>query len=326
MNFKRYTVIAPALAALLALAAGCTTGPGVTGGFDRDFTVTGHNRLEVSTAAGDINVTGSADGKIHVHGQAHVSGSDVDDARKRLSDLTSNPPIEQTADGVRIGKDLMHLRNTTVSYDIQVPRDTEVVCTSASGSEVVRNVQGPLKMVSVSGSVTAEGVAGEAQLSSISGSVNAANMGDIVRATSVTGDITVNGAKGDVRAKLQSGSIKITNPGARVEADDTSGNIYVEGATSDAKAHTISGRVTVKGNPSTSDLWDLKTTSGTVDIGIAAGSNFHLLAESGSGEIRADVPIMIEEQGKHSMRAQIGSGGGRVEVHTLSGEIHLSPF
>jgi hypothetical protein len=32
----------------------------------------------------------------------------------------------------------------------------------------------------------------------------------------------------------------------------------------------------------------------------------------------------VEEQGKHSLRAHMGSGGGRVEVHTVSGEIRIS--
>jgi hypothetical protein len=49
-----------------------------------------------------------------------------------------------------------------------------------------------------------------------------------------------------------------------------------------------------------------------------------LAAEAISGEIKADIPIMVEEQGKHSLRARVGSGnGGRVEVHTVSGEIRL---
>jgi hypothetical protein len=33
------------------------------------------------------------------------------------------------------------------------------------------------------------------------------------------------------------------------------------------------------------------------------------------------VPVVIEEQGKHNLRARMGNGGGRVEVHTISGEI-----
>ncbi len=55
-----------------------------------------------------------------------------------------------------------------------------------------------------------------------------------------------------------------------------------------------------------------------------ANSSFRFAAEAISGEIRADIPIVIEEQGKHSLRAHIGNGGGRMEVHTVSGEIQVS--
>jgi DUF4097 and DUF4098 domain-containing protein YvlB len=68
----------------------------------------------------------------------------------------------------------------------------------------------------------------------------------------------------------------------------------------------------------------LKTVSGSVQTYVPANSNFRFSAEAISGEIRADIPIVIEEQGKHSLRAHIGSGGGRIEVHTVSGEIKVS--
>jgi DUF4097 and DUF4098 domain-containing protein YvlB len=57
---------------------------------------------------------------------------------------------------------------------------------------------------------------------------------------------------------------------------------------------------------------------------VPANASFHLAAEAVSGEIKTDIPIMVEEKGKHSLRARVGSGnGGRVEVHTVSGEIRL---
>jgi DUF4097 and DUF4098 domain-containing protein YvlB len=61
-----------------------------------------------------------------------------------------------------------------------------------------------------------------------------------------------------------------------------------------------------------------------VYLSVPASANLHLSAEAVSGEIRTDIPIMIEEQGKHTLRAQLGSGGGRVEVHTISGEIRVT--
>jgi len=103
-----------------------------------------------------------------------------------------------------------------------------------------------------------------------------------------------------------------------------SGEVEIEGAASDVKAHAASGRVSVQGNPGADSYWELKTMSGAVQLGVPSSANLHLSAEAVSGEIRTDVPIVVEEQGKHSLRAHMGSGGGRVDVHTVSGEIRVT--
>ncbi len=98
----------------------------------------------------------------------------------------------------------------------------------------------------------------------------------------------------------------------------------IQDAANDVTAHAASGRVYVQGNPGGQGYWNLKTASGGVQISVPASANFHLSAEAVSGEIRTDIPIVVEEQGKHSLRARVGNGGGRIEVHTASGEIRIS--
>ena len=109
-----------------------------------------------------------------------------------------------------------------------------------------------------------------------------------------------------------------------MDADSAGGSIDIQGANFDTKAHTVSGSVSVRGDPGEHGYWDLKTVAGKVQVYVPANSNFRFSAEAISGEIKTDIPIVIEEQGKHSLRAHIGTGGGRVEVHTVSGEIHIS--
>jgi len=324
MHFRRNfsSILITGVMVSVALAA-CAEGPAATGGFDRDFTVSGHTRLEITNDSGDVSISGSADGKIHVHGDVRANGSSMKAAQEKLSDIQSRPPVEQTSEGVRIGSDIVRLHNASISYTIEVPRDTEVSSSVASGAQTVRNLRGPIKLQSASGSLRAEHIEGAAQLNSLSGTVTASDIGDTVRGTSVSGDISIDHAKNDVRLSVQSGNIRVSNPGGRVEADLISGNVDVFGATGDVKVHGISGRLSVQGNPAAASFWELRNVSGGIDITVPPGANFHLLAEASTGEIRADIPIVIEEQGKHSLRAQVGTGGGRIEVHNTSGEIHL---
>jgi DUF4097 and DUF4098 domain-containing protein YvlB len=219
---------------------------------------------------------------------------------------------------------MRRVRNVSVSYVIEVPHDTEVASTVLSGAQTIQDVRGPVKAEAASGSIRVSHIQHQAQLSTLSGSIRADDIGEDIRANSASGTVTVSNIKGDVRISALSGSTQILKPGGRVEASTASGSVDVEGATNDVKAHAASGRVNVQGNPGANSYWDLKTASGSVQLAVPANASFHLAAEAVSGEIKADLPIMVEEQGKHSLRARVGSGnGGRIEVHTVSGEIRL---
>src|SRR5712691_8342255 len=88
------------LSAIFVLA-GCNTGPSVSGAFDRNYSVTGPLRLELTNASGDVDITGSADGKVHIHGEVRASGFGSESSQKRLDDTVLNPPIEQRGDTIR---------------------------------------------------------------------------------------------------------------------------------------------------------------------------------------------------------------------------------
>jgi DUF4097 and DUF4098 domain-containing protein YvlB len=306
------------------VVVGCNVGPSVSGSFERTFTVSGPIRLELTNTAGDVDITGSADGKVHIHADVRASGMGFDKPQKRLSDTLANPPVEQRGDTIRIGKEDAHLRNLSITYSIQVPHDTELSANVVSGAQTIRGIRGPVKVQAVSGVISVEKIDRDAQLNSTSGSVSATDIGNDVKISSVSGSVTVSNVKGDVIANAVAGVIRVSKPGGRVDANAGSGEVEIQGAMNNVKAHAASGLVSVMGNPGADSYWELKTISGGVQLNVPASSNFHLSAEAVSGEIRADIPIVIEEQGKRTLRAHMGTGGGRVEVHTVSGDIRVS--
>jgi len=323
---QRHSKLALPFVALAAVTIlfGCTTGPAVTGWFDRKYDVSGPIRLELTNASGDVDITGSGDGKVHIHGEVRASGFGSDSPQKRLDDTVSNPPLEQRGDTIRIGRDFSRMQNVTITYNIQVPHDTEVSASVASGAQTIRDVKGPVKVQAASGSIRVEKIDRDAQLTTASGSISATDVGSEVRVKSASGSVTVTNTRGDVIVDAFAGTIRVSRPGGRIDANTASGEVEIQGAANDVKAHAASGRVSVQGNPGSDSYWELKTMSGAVQLGVPSSANLHLSAEAVSGEIRTDVPIVIEEQGKHSLRAHMGNGGGRVDVHTVSGEIRVS--
>jgi DUF4097 and DUF4098 domain-containing protein YvlB len=312
------------LLSAVAVLVGCQNGPSVSGAFDRNYNVTGPIRLELANASGDVDITGSADGKVHIRGDVRASGFGSESSQKRLDEMLSNPPVEQRGDTIRIGKEMSRMHHVSIAYTIQVPHDTEVSVTVASGAQTIRGVRGPVKVQAASGTIRVEKIERDTQLSTASGSISVTDIGGEVRVKSATGTVTVANTRGDVIVDAIAGVIRVSHPGGRIEADTTSGDVDIQGAASDVKAHAMSGRVSVQGNPGADSYWELKTMSGSVQLGVPASANLHLSAEATSGEIRTDIPIVVEEQGKHSLRAHMGSGGGRVDVHTVSGEIRVT--
>jgi Putative adhesin len=303
-------------AALPALASESAT-------FDKSFSVTSPVRLEVSSASGNIEIRGSADGTVHIHGKVTPGWSIFGGGAKSVDEVAANPPLEQSGSTIRIGKNASWMKNVTIDYQVEVPHDTEIDSEVASGGITIDNVKGPVKASSASGYVHVYRVERDATLNAASGSIDVSTIGGYLRISSASGDATIADVKGELRVSEASGSIRIKRPGDRVDASTASGSIEVVDAENDIKVHAISGSIQVSGNPSANRLWDLKTVSGSVELRVPKNASFLLSAESTSGDIRTSIPVILEEQSKHALRAHIGDSAGRVEVHTVSGSVSV---
>jgi Putative adhesin len=294
--------------------------------FDRTFTVTGPSiRIELNNPSGNVDIHSGKDGQVHIHAKVTPGGWSVfSNGEKSAQEIVANPPLEQRGDTILIGKNSIFLKNVSIDYTIEVPVSTELDATLASGGITVNKLRGPVKVTSASGYIHVYQVEREVQVSAASGSIDVGTIGGFLRVNSASGSIEIADVKGDIKASAASGSVRIDRPADRVEASSASGSVKITGASNDVKAHVISGPINVSGNPSSNRLWELKTVSGSVDIQVPHSASFLLSAEATSGDIRTSIPVIIEEQNKHSLRAHVGDSSGRVEVRTVSGEINVS--
>ena len=315
--------IAAALFAAAVTLPGCGVAASEQGSFDRTLTVSGPARLELANGSGSVQITGGPPGKVHIHAEVRVHGLLFENPQQRLADIVSNPPIEQRGDTIRVGKEGSRLRNVSISYTIEVPRETEVEATTGSGSEALRDVRGPVKLSTGSGTIHAQRVEREASLSTGSGAIEASELGDDVHASTGSGAITLSGVKGGVRGSTGSGTIRVTGSAGRLQLSTGSGSIAVSGASNDLNVHTAAGTITIDGDPAANSTWEMRTASGSVELTVPPSANFLFSASAVSGGIRTDIPIVVEEQSRHELRARLGSGGARVQVRTVSGDIRV---
>lgn len=309
--------------AIASMFSGCGVAASDEGSFDRTLTVSGPARLELSNGSGAVQITGGEPGKVRVRGVVRVRGFLFESAQQRLADILANPPVEQRGDTIRIGKDGSRLRNISISYTIEVPRETEVDASVGSGEEELRDVRGPVKLTAGSGGIHAQKVDRESIFSTGSGTIEAGDLGDDVRASTGSGSITLSHVKGEVRSNTGSGPIRVSSSGGRVQLSTGSGLITVSGASNDVNIHTASGTISIDGNPAANSTWEMHTASGSVELIVPPTANFLFSAYAVSGGIHTDIPIVVEEQSRHELRARLGNGGARVQVRTVSGEIRV---
>jgi len=306
------------------VAAGCRSQPNAEGSFDKTFEVSGPVRIELTNGSGDSRVTAGPAGEVRIHGEIRARGWSPENAKQKLSEIESHPPVSQENNLIRVGGVGQRLNNLSIDYTIVVPANTQLHCVTGSGDVDVRGIQGPANFTSGSGNIKAAGIGNDVQALAGSGDVRLSDVQGQVQITTGSGDMTVHGAKGAVRLHTGSGTVGVEQPNDAVVAETGSGDVSVEGAHADLRVHTGSGSVEINGNPGASIYWDLHASSGDVSLHVPSDASFRLYAHTSSGDIDAGIPIVLEgTAAKHEIRARIGDGKGRVEIETSSGKITL---
>jgi hypothetical protein len=272
----KYAIAAAALAlaALPALASEAT--------FERNLQVNGRVELAVATGSGNIRLTRGSGNQVHVFGRVKSSWGNED----RVHEIAANPPIEQTGNIIRIGKNHDNWHNISIDYEIQAPDNTFLDASSGSGN------------------VDDDGVGENAKLSTGSGNIHA---------TGLKGAFTVNTGSGDIVAQ-QSGS-------GDVKAQTGSGNIELKDLHGGLRAGTGSGDIKISGSPE--GEWKLETGSGNIEFW-PGNSGMTLDASTGSGTVHTDHEMTVQGSfDHHHITGKINGGGPTVRIQTGSGDVRI---
>lgn len=278
MKYAIAAATALAIAALPALASEAT--------FERNLQVNGRVELSVGTGSGNIHITRGSGTQVHVFGRVksnHWGGGDSD---QRVHEIANNPPIEQTGNIIRIGKNHDNWHNISIDYEIQAPDNTFLDASSGSGD------------------LNDEGVGENAKLSTGSGNIHASGL---------KGAFTVNTGSGDIVAE-QSGE-------GDVKAQTGSGNIELRDLHGALRAGTGSGDIKISGSPA--GEWKLETGSGNIEFW-PGNSGMTLDASTGSGTVHSDHEMTVQGSfDHHHITGKINGGGPTVRIQTGSGDVRI---
>lgn len=125
--------------------------------------------------------------------------------------------------------------------------------------------------------------------------------------STVNGGIDVSGLSSDVSVSTVNGGIVVASTGT-------------------VGAKTVNGSIDASmGAASWSGTLEFKTVNGSIHLTLPAGAAAAVSAQTLNGDFASDFPLTVEagEWGPKNVSGSIGSGGGRLDLETVNGEIEI---
>jgi Toastrack DUF4097 len=225
-------------------------------------------------------------------GERVVIRGRTDHDLERDVEITSGTGWIRVTDGpagsLRVGPITVRSGGHTPELDIEVPRGVRISARTLSGD------------------IDAIGVAGPSRWQSASGRIRIGAEGGPLSIETMSGDVLVEaGAPLAVTARTVSGSVRARAP--RLSATDvatTSGDVTLDASLDASGAHSV--------------------TSVSGDLLLVTGSPVTVDLQSVTGDIMASLPHRSDgARGRRTVT--VGSGAVRVDVKTMSGDVHVRP-
>lgn len=182
----------------------------------------------------------------------------------------------------------------------------------------------------VSANITVNGVLGEQELESVSGEVKTQAFDAPVSLSSVSGEVIVagNGGKAVVSTESVSGSTTATGLRGSYEGEVVSGNISATVAASERlNVSSVSGDIEIQADLTPTARVSMESISGQIALTVKPPVNADFDLESFSGHLKNCFDQKARDTSKYTPGSELnftqGSGGARVEIQTLSGEISI---
>lgn len=200
--------------------------------------------------------------------------------------------------------------------------------------EVILDIKVPagaaIDVNTVSANIDVRGVRGVQQLEAVSGDVTTTAYDEEIDVRTISGDAVVNGTGGNGRVDAQSvsGDVKVRGVNGELQARSVSGKLELDlGTIARLQLETVSGDVTADLTLADGARFEAESVSGAVEVRFGKPVNGDFDIESFSGDIESCFGPKAERKSKYAPGSELrftqGSGGARISVDTMSGDITL---
>ena len=308
----------------------------------RQTPIAAGSTLVAETRFGSVAVTGADVADCNVVAKI-VARAPTEEEAKHIAEQVKIR-LERAGETLKVVADKPHVkqkRSISISYNITVPRQTNVRCGSSYGALALTDLNGTIKGKTSSGSIKAHKIQGPVQLETAYGSVTCRHIsGDNIRLKSSSGSITAEDIQGpahletaygavtckefsggDITLKTSSGKITLLKASfGDCDLQTSYGSITTDGITGNLiKLHSSSGSITVK--EASAKTADISTSYGRINCQQITANE--IAAKSGSGNI----DIVCSQKAPAEIIASAVTAYGSIQFVTppdFAGQVELS--
>jgi DUF4097 and DUF4098 domain-containing protein YvlB len=195
-------------------------------------------------------------------------------------------------------------RSPRLGITVRVPTGSSIAAKTASADLRAAGRYAAAHVNTASGDAAVEEVTGDARLESASGDLALGRVGGSLYAKTASGDLDAGDVAGDVRTNSASGDITIRGAGGSLSAETASGDLTI--------GVVRQGRT------------KLRSASGDVEVGVAAGTGVWLDVSTVSGSTSNDLAMgggNGAPQGGATLELQIRTVSGDIHIRRITGDV-----
>ena len=319
-----------------------------------DLTAMPGMHIEIQNPRGDVIVSASNDGQIHLRSHEVAYTNSENDAKRFLKSLEPNFKMNGTTAAIRVEGS----NNGKANVTVEVPTDAGVDVNAGHGDITIEGLKGSVNVVAGNGDVKFESLGGAANAKMNKGDFSAhAVQGDLavagrmndVTLSEIRGKVLLDGDSfgdthleriesplhfhssrtdievariageltmdsGDLHLQQVQGPIKIVTRSKSIDCSQVFGDLHIENSNDDV---TI-----VAGSPVGNIFVD--NHHGGIHLTLPPNAGFVVDGRANNGEISTDFALT---QGNHdsngTLSGTVGSGTARITLSSDQGDIHL---
>ncbi|MEP7027668.1 MAG: DUF4097 family beta strand repeat-containing protein [Candidatus Eisenbacteria bacterium] len=193
----------------------------------------------------------------------------------------------------------------------------------SGGDATVSDLEGgSLRVQSTSGDVSVERVRQPVTVRTTSGDVDVSDLVGTLAVRATSGDVTIHRARGRIAVETSSGDADLVDGDGNLLISTSSGDVSVRARADSLVVETSSGDQDLLLS-APAGLVSLKSSSGTIEIGLVKGSGGALDVQTATGAMKIANAVQIGSMTRNHFTGNLG-GTGRTQVRSSSGNIRIS--